>query len=236
MSPEIESLLALQSDDAALDALEKRLRAFEPRERDLDRVRQVAEDALSRARSALEAEERRHGAMDVRVQEHRQLHARNVAQLERVQKMRDATAATSQVEQARQMLAAEEHELDTIGRRRSELRQAVETQEAALLALEEEQRGAREELARERGELQREAEAARAKRDGAAARIDRALLHKYDRIRGRRKGQGEVVYPLRGPSCGNCDTAIPLQRRTVMQRTKAVETCEACGVLLYAAE
>jgi uncharacterized protein len=236
VSPEIESLLALQSDDAVLDALEKRLRAFEPRERDLDRVRQVAEDALSRARAALEAEERRHGAMDVRVQEHRQLHARNVAQLERVQKLRDASAATSQVEQARQMLAAEENELDTIGRRRTELRNTVETQESALRALEEEQRDARAQLAEERAAVQRELDAARAKRDGAAQGINRTLLSKYDRIRGRRKGQGEVVYPLRGPSCGNCDTAIPLQRRTVMQRTQAIEMCEACGVLLYAAE
>ena len=236
MSPEIESLLALQADDAVLDTLEKRLRAFDPKERDLDRVRQVAEDALSRARSALESEERRHGAMDVRVQEHRQLHARNVSQLERVQKMRDASAATSQVEQARQMLAAEEQELESIGRRRTELRHAVEVQETALRTLEDEQRTARDDIARERGAVQQELDAARAKREEAAARVSRALLGKYDRIRARRKGQGEVAYPLRGPSCGNCDTAIPLQRRTVMQRTKAIEMCEACGVLLYATE
>ena len=60
----------------------------------------------------------------------------------------------------------------------------------------------------------------------------RDLLAKYERIRGR-KGQ-QAVYPLRGPSCGHCDTAIPLQRRNQMVNSGNIEVCEACGVLLYA--
>jgi hypothetical protein len=148
--------------------------------------------------------------------------------------MRDATAATSQVEQARQMLAAEEGEMETIARRLAQLRASVEAQEKALVTLDEEQRAAREALAVDRGAIEGELAAAQARRDASAARAPRALLGKYDRIRQRRKGQGEVVYALRGPSCGNCDTAIPLQRRTIMQRTGMIEPCEACGVLLYA--
>ena len=237
MNQDVEAVLALQDDDAAADAVEARLKALEPRERDLDRVRQVAEDALARARSAMEAEERRHAAMSTRVAEHRQLHQRNVTQLEGVRKMRDATAATSQVEQARQVLAAEEAELQSIAHRLAELRGAVATQQQALESLGEEQRVAREQLGSERRVVEEEMQAARAKREQAAAKVPRALLGKYDRIRGRRKNEGgAVVYPLRGPSCGNCDTAIPLQRRTVMQRTGAIETCEACGVLLYATQ
>jgi predicted nucleic acid-binding Zn-ribbon protein len=234
LSPEIESLLALQADDGVLDALEAKLAGLEPRARELDRVRRVAEEALARARAAVEAEEKRQSAMQARVAEHRQLHARNVQQLETVRKMRDATAATAQVEQARDMLAAEESELETIGRRLGEQRMAVEVQERALAALDEEQRAAREALAADRASIQQEIAAARARRDGTATRVSRALLGRYDRIRQRRKGHGAAVYALRGPSCGNCDTAIPLQRRTMMQRSGAVEPCEACGVLLYA--
>ena len=37
-------------------------------------------------------------------------------------------------------------------------------------------------------------------------------------------------------ACGNCDTSLPVQRRHEMARTGAIEMCEACGVLLYAAE
>ena len=234
LSPEIEALLALQADDAVLDALEAKLAGLDPRARELDRVRRVAEEAIARARAVVEAEEKRQAVMQARVAEHKQLHTRNVQHLEAVRKMRDATAATAQVEQARQMLAAEESELETIGRRLGELRNNVHAHEVALAALDEEQRAAREALAADRASVQGELAAARARRDGTAARVSRSLLGRYDRIRQRRRGVGDVVYALRGPSCGNCDTAIPLQRRTIMQRTATIEPCEACGVLLYA--
>jgi hypothetical protein len=234
LSPKIESLLALQADDRVLDALDAKIAGLEPRARELDRVRAGAEEAVARARAAVEAEEKRQALMQARVAEHKQLHTRNVQQLEAVRKVRDATAATAQVEQARQMLAAEESELETIGRRLGELRHAVDEKERALAALDEQQRAARDELAADRASVEGERAAARARRDGTARGVSRALLGKYDRIRQRRKGTGDVVYALRGPSCGNCDTAIPLQRRTIMQRTGAIEPCEACGVLLYA--
>jgi uncharacterized protein len=62
--------------------------------------------------------------------------------------------------------------------------------------------------------------------------VARPLLHKYDRIRSRRRST--AVFALREVSCGNCDTAIPLNRRSIMINTGTIETCEACGVLLYA--
>lgn len=234
LTPEIESLLALQADDRVVDALEAKIEGLEPRARELDRVRKVGEEALARARAAVEAEEKRHAVMAARIADHKQLHARNVQQLDAVRKMRDATAATAQVEQARQMLAAEESELETIGRRLGDARAAVASQELALATLDEEQRAAREQLAADRGSVEGELAAARARREQSATHVGRGLLGRYDRIRQRRRGHGDVVYPLRGPSCGNCDTAIPLQRRTIMQRTGSIEPCEACGVLLYA--
>jgi predicted nucleic acid-binding Zn-ribbon protein len=57
------------------------------------------------------------------------------------------------------------------------------------------------------------------------------MLGKYDRIRGKRT---QALYALRGGSCGNCDTSVPLQRRNLMAGTGQIEICEACGVLLYA--
>lgn len=235
MNADIEALLALQADDTVLDTLEARLVKLAPRARELDRVRTAAESRLEQARSAAEGDERRHAALGARVAEHRQLHARNVAQLETVRKMRDATAAESQVEQARHMLAAEEQELGTLSRRMAEMAAGVDAQEAALAALDEEQKVARDALAGERAGIDAEIATARAHRATAATRVPRVLLSQYERIRQRRRGTSDVVFALRGPSCGSCDTAVPLQRRTVMQRTGSIEVCEGCGALLYAA-
>ena len=234
MNQDIASLLALQTDDAEIRRFQNRLSALEPRVLDLDRQRQVAADALARARHALESEERKQRELQHRVTEHRQLHERNLAQLDQVRKMREATAAMAQVEQARRVLADEEGVLAQMGRRVADLRQAVETQQAALVDLEAEQAGRRAELAEERAKIEGELDAARRTRDGKAAGVPRPLLAKYERIAQRRRS--DAVFPLRGPSCGNCDTAIPLQRRSEMAARGSVELCEACGVLLYASE
>lgn len=234
MNAELESLLAVQNDDAQIRDLERKRAALEPRRLDLERRRQVAADALDRARHQAESEGKREHELRTRVAEHRQLHDRNVAQLDAVRKTRDAQAAISQVEQARRILAEEENDLQAVTRRSHDQAQAVALQEQALADVEQEQRDARAQIDREAAELDAALADARAKRRGLSDGISRPLLAKYERIAARRKDR--AVFPLRGPSCGNCDTALPLQRRSVMIRTGSIEVCEACGVLLYAAE
>ena len=234
MSPELESLLALQMDDAEIRELERKRAALEPRRLNLERRRQIAADALDRARHAVESETHREHELRIRVAEHRQLHERNVAHLDAVRKSRDAQAAVSQVEQARRILADEESDLQAAARRVQDLSQAVALQEQALADVEREQEEARATLDREAAELDQAIGDEHAKRRAAGEAVSRPLLAKYERIAARRRDR--AVFPLRGPSCGNCDTALPLQRRSVMTRTGSIEVCEACGVLLYAAE
>jgi hypothetical protein len=234
VNAELEALLALQKDDAEIRELERRRAALEPRRLDLERRRQIAADALERARHAAESESRREHELRTRVAEHRHLHERNVAQLDAVRKTRDAQAAISQVEQARRILADEESDLSAAARRMQDHTQAVTLQEQALADVEREQEDARRQLEAEGTELDEQIGAAHAKRRGASEKVSRPLLAKYERIAARRRDR--AVFPLRGPSCGNCDTALPLQRRSVMMRTGAIEVCEGCGVLLYAAE
>ena len=232
MHPDLEALLALQSEDAGIHDLEQRLKATEPRLQQLDKAKEAAAAAVTRARQSLEAEEKKHRELQVRVSEHRQMHEKNVAQLDQVRKMREATAAVLQVERARRILADEEAELTTIARRIAELREASTARQHDLELLEEEQKGTRAELASERKSIEDQLASEREKRNGAANKVARALLGKYERIRTRRPAKS--VFALRDQSCGNCDTAIPLQRRNLMQSTGAIEVCEACGVLLYA--
>ena len=85
---------------------------------------------------------------------------------------------------------------------------------------------------RERNEIEAALSAAKQEREGKTGGLSRALLGKYDRIRTRRT---RALYPLRGESCGNCDTAIPMQRRNQMAVNGPIDVCEACGVLLYRA-
>lgn len=232
MASEVEALLALQEDDARILELENRKRALEPRIAALDRKREQASAALNRSRVAVEAEERRQRELHGKISQHKQMQEKNLAQLDAVKRLKEATAAMAQVESARRIIAEDESELQALTRRLSELRATVQSGEAELVSVEAEQATAREEIEKERGEIDSSLATARAEREGKTSGVPRALLGKYDRIRTRKS---QALYPLRGESCGNCDTAIPMQRRNHMATNGPIDVCEACGVLLYRA-
>ena len=232
MASEVEALLALQEDDARITELENRKRALEPRITALDRRREQAAATLNKSRAAVEAEERRQRELQGKVQQHKQQQERNLANLDAVKRLKEATAAMAQVEAARRIIAEDESELTAISRRLSEMRTTVQNSEADLSSIEAEQATAREEIEEERGEIDASLATARAERATKTSGVSRVTLGKYDRIRTRKT---QALYPLRGESCGNCDTAIPMQRRNHMAANGPIDVCEACGVLLYRA-
>src|SRR5215217_5465129 len=88
---DVEALLALQADDATMQ--------------DLERQRQVAADALARARHALEGEEKRQRELQGRLGQHKDMQTRYLAQMDQVRTLRESTAAQSQVDQVRRIVA-----------------------------------------------------------------------------------------------------------------------------------
>jgi predicted nucleic acid-binding Zn-ribbon protein len=136
------------------------------------------------------------------------------------------------MEQARKIVAGEESDLLAINRRLEELRGVLNGQSNELAGVETEQEAARAEVAAQRVEITAELDAAKAKRAASAKLVPEGLRAKYDRIRSGKK-RTEAVFAMSGMSCGNCDTAIPMQRRHVMNNTGAIDLCEACGVLMY---
>lgn len=232
--PDVAALLAVQDDDVAIHELESRLAELTPRLTAMAKERDKAVAALEQAKQAAEAEERRRHEIAERVAQHRALQAKNQAALNSVTSMREATAATAQLESARRMIDEDERELAAIGQRLVESNRIADERKAHAEALEAAQAEARSSLAADQKAIEAELKAAREVRDGKARDVPRALLTRYDRIRSRKRVH--AVYPLRGGSCGNCDTLLPLQRRSIMSGTGATEVCEGCGVMLYAAE
>jgi predicted nucleic acid-binding Zn-ribbon protein len=234
MHPDVQSLLAVQRDDLEIYALEARLAALAPRLAALESERSRAATELERARKAVEIEEARHREATHRVETHRQLVERSQRAYESVTSPREANAAMSQLEQTKRMVDDSERDAAQIQGRINEMRRHVHDLETALADVEGRQTEARSVLDAERREIEGEISAARGKRDETAQAVPRPMLSKYDKVRSRRRA--ETVFPLRGPSCSACDTAIPTQRRAAMAASGTVEMCEGCGALLYAAE
>ena len=231
MNTLLDALLALQAQDDVVDRLQGALDALNPRLAELDLLRQRTTRSIEETRSAVEADERRQRELEGRISDHRQRHDRNVAHLDSVKRMREATAAMLQVEAGRKMLMEEENELRAIVTRVADGHASIQRQEATLQELDASQADARAQIEAERAELGGEFAAASGARNKLAADVDAALLQKYDRIRTRRRAQ--ALFALDNGACSCCDTAIPVQRRSRMATSGGIEVCEACGVLLY---
>jgi hypothetical protein len=229
---DIEALLELQAEDERMHGLHVEREGLAPKLSDLDRQREFLIEVTARAKQALDAEEGKEHELQTKVAEQRHLLERNQAQLETVRKTKEATAAMVQLDASRRMLAQTESELQTSVRRVVEFRAAHTAAEDALAEMEMSQEEERGRVAAERARLDAEVAALGKTRDQLAAKVTRQLLSRYDRIRGKRRVT--AVYALRASSCGNCDTAIPMQRRNIMMNDETIEMCEACGVLLYA--
>ena len=234
MHPDVQSLLAVQRDDLEIYTLESRLAALAPRLAALESERARAAQELDRARKALEADEARHREAMHKVETHRQLVERSQRQYESVTSPREANAAMTQLEQTKRMADDSERDASQILGRIGEMRRHVTELETAVADVEHRQTETRAALDAERAEIDAEIAQARAKRDGTAQAVPKAMLAKYDKVRSRRRA--ETLFPLRGPSCSACDTAIPTQRRAVMAASGTIEMCEGCGALLYAGE
>lgn len=234
MHPDVAALLAVQEDDVEIHELETRLAALLPRLQAMTVERDRALASLEQARQTAAAEERRRQEVAARVTQHRALQEKHQTALNSVTSMREATAATAQLEQAKRMIDEDERELAAIGHRVADANHQVSDGEHRVAELESAQAQAHASLSVDRHALEARIAEIRGRREGKARTVPRTLLGRYERIRSRKRIH--VVFPLNGSSCGHCDTMIPLQRRSVMAGSGATEICEGCGVMLYAAD
>ncbi|MDA1081610.1 MAG: hypothetical protein O2973_08015 [Gemmatimonadetes bacterium] len=231
MLTQLQALLSLQEDDVVIHGYEAQLAALEPRMRELDARCERLNQAIGRAEAGVVAEEEKQAFLRDKIAEHRLLIEHNQTAMDAVKTLKQATAAAAQMEQAKRIVSSEESDLLAVNRRLEELRAALAGQRAELATIEAEQEVARNEVAEQRGTIDVDLAKARQSRAAKADVVPAELRSRYDRIRGRKRV--EAVFAMRGMSCGNCDTAIPMQRRHTMSTTAAIELCEGCGVLMY---
>src|SRR5689334_14203973 len=168
------------------------------------RERDKALAGLQEARHIAASEERRRQDVASRVTQHRALQEKNQNALNNVTSMREATAATAQLEQAKRMIDEDERELSQIGQRLVEANRIVDERQRTVNELETAQVQARESLSTDQKNIEERLSSARAARDAKANKVPRSLLSRYDRIRSRKRVH--AVFPLRNNSCGSCDT------------------------------
>ncbi len=234
MHPDLEALLALQDKDVALADCDARLKALEPELRALDEQLRAAERVVEQARAGIQAALDRRDGLEGKIASYRTMQEQRRQRLEWVRGAKEASTLMAELDLARSVLAKEEAEFMRSGDAVGEAERKTAEAENALQNAREAQGARREAIAGMRQEIAAERENVGIERERATKAVNAALLARYDRIR---RGKAPLaVYALHGSSCGNCFTAVPTQRKALIQRGATIEGCEACGVLLYAKE
>lgn len=234
MHPDLASLLALQEKDKAVTAAQKALDALKPEEEALDQELGTTRRALEEAQRGVAGAEARRVEMEQRIASYKQLQERRRQQLDFVRGAKEASTLMAEIDMARSVLVKEEADFlrsgDAIVEAEKKVKEIQKQHDTVLEA----QGEARAALEQRRAGLVEQLEQARSERAAAAQAVRAPMLSRYERIR---RGRSPlVVYPVRSDSCGHCRTAVPLQRRMQILQGETIESCEVCGVMLYAEE
>ena len=143
----------------------------------------------------------------------------------------------AEIDLARSVLAKEEADWIRSADEVQAIEAAVAEAEKRVAAEKETQSPRREEIAQAQTECNGRLEEASARREEAAQEISRTkrqLLAMYDKIRSGRAPL--AMYELHADACGHCFTSVPMHLREQIRRGETLAACEACGVLMFAAE
>ena len=234
MHADLVKLLDLQDKDKAVVEAESRLQELDKESNVLDQAIQRARDALDAARRAAADGARRRDELEARVESYRTLQNRRVQRLETVRNPKEASTLMAELELARSVIGKEEADWVRNAEAVTALERKASEEESKVAAIELEQAPERARLAERRRAFEAERDAATLAREASAEQIDKPLRNRYDRLR--RSRARDVVVPLVGGTCGACHTSIPLNRRSQIRSGAILDGCEGCGAILYAAD
>jgi predicted nucleic acid-binding Zn-ribbon protein len=234
MHADLVKLLDLQSKDGVVESIQRRREALQADRDVLDKALERAREGRDVARRAAVDAARKRDELEAKIESYRVLQERRRLRLEHVRNPKEASTLMAELDLARSVLAKEETDWIRSAEVVIQLEEKAKEADRGYAAFEEGQAGERSQLADRQAELDAEHAAASRKREESASQLDRALRTRYDRLRKTRSA--EVVVPLVGGACGACRTTVPLSRRTQIRSGAVLDSCEACGAILYPAE
>lgn len=232
----LETLLAVQERDLAIDRLAYRRRTLPERNeiaelmsemvvaQMTEGIARVGRDELAVRQSRLEAEAE---ALSARIAEiERRLYGGTVSA------SRELSAMASEVDSLRCQLGRVEDSLLEVLEEAEPAEAALEELAGARAAIEAEEARLADVMGEAEMVIEAEASLQRADRDELAGSLPPALLDRYEQIRRHLGGVG-AARPSNG-SCGGCHLALPAAERERMHHLgpDEVATCEQCGRIL----
>jgi uncharacterized protein len=234
MHADLVKLLDLQSKDGIVEDIQRRMQELRAEVDALDKALERAREVRDAAQRAAADAARKRDELEGKIESYRVLQERRQLRLEHVRNPKEASTLMAELELARSVLAKEEADWIRSAETVTQLEEKAGEADLSYAALEESQTPERSSLAERQAGLDAEQAAASRHREESASQLDRTLRTRYDRLRKSRSA--DVVVPLVGGACGACRTTVPLNRRAQIRSGAVLDSCEACGAILYPPE
>ncbi|NNF12534.1 MAG: hypothetical protein HKN72_04900 [Gemmatimonadetes bacterium] len=228
-------LKELQRLDMRIHSARERIRDFDPQFEEVEEPALILESELETSRNRLKemkAEERR---LERGTEEKRERVKRLDERLGGVRNLREEAAVSAELEMVRRALQNDEQEAMKLIDQVRKGEERVSELEATFMEASELVEPKKKALLADREEAIKDLDLLEKKREAFAAELDPEEMRIYDAIRG--KGQRAAVAELtEDGACGNCFGIVPLQHQNEIRHGDTLIRCEACGVILAAAD
>lgn len=229
------ALKELQKLDNRIQDARTRIVDFDPLFEEVEEPALVLESELSTTRNRLKEMKLEERRVELSTEERQERLKRLEERLGSVRNLREEAAVSAELDMVRRALQGDEQEtlslLDQI--RKGEERLAeLETAYTEAAELVEPKR---EELLRQREDVKAELARLEGERAAFAEGMDQDELRVYNAIRGR-GGRAAVAELTEDGACGHCFGIVPLQNQNEIRHGEALIRCDACGVILAAAD
>ncbi len=234
MESKLRTLYALQYVDTNLDELEEmkgdlpsEIRSFEQKATDLEAQLAALEQTMKTAFTQRDRADAEILALREKVERYK-------VQQTKVRTNREYDALTKEMDNATETIARLEKEMEGLETKATQARTEIETVRGQV----EEVRKALQEKHTDLAEITKTTEAEETKfrndRQKIVARIPKADIATYERIRKAKKGKA-IVAVKRG-ACGGCFNRVPPQKILELKQNSRIYTCEHCGRILVSDE
>jgi uncharacterized protein len=226
----LRQLYALQLIDSSLDELQEQKGNLPAKVADLEERKAQLSARVAEVEQTMRGAFLQRDATDNEIIALKEKMEKYKAQQFEVRNNKEYDALTKEIDHATETIARLEKEMDLLEGKATLSRSDIETMKVQLLDLDKQLDEKRAALAEVSKATEEEELKYTHQRQKLLARIQKADLAAYERIRKAKKGK--AIVPVKRGACGGCFARVPPQKMLELRQNKRLYTCEHCGRIL----
>jgi len=229
----LKALAELQKVDLEIAALQKTADTFPKQMAELDKELAAARSALEAERNRMLDVERQKRTLEQTISDEKEKVKKWEARLAEQRSTREYAALAREIDIAKKANVTSAEEIIELSKQQGLARDALKAKEQEFAARQDQVGGRLNELKTQSSASQDQVKNLQAKRDQAAATVDKQMLQRYEQVKKKRM---PALVALNGGTCQGCNMNVPPQLYNTLRSNLSTDLCPSCNRIIYASE